>query len=187
MTSAEDTWTELRYSGKQILPETDGVADELDAVSWWDVEAVRCGFDSEEVTGRGAVAVFDVRRPAALATAVAAYGGNVAHVGAVLLTSDGCPREGIVDGPIDSIVVFLGVDVTTAGADAGLPLRSADLIRQRLAGSSALIASYPRRHTEDEVAPSFLDGVPQAVRTAWAARGLTHAGRGVWTLPLVGD
>lgn len=178
------SWTELRYTNTHILPEPDGPADELDPIVSWVVHAVEVFDDGREVVlGRGDVMVFECRGRAPVHVAARALGGDVETAVDTLLTDDGRLREDLGGAAVDRVLLFPRRTSDPDGAERGIALRSVDVVRRRLAPGRTLIAARPDPYTDDPDDPEFLRGVPEPVRAGWFARGLTHAGHGIWTLP----
>lgn len=180
------SWTELRYSATQTLPEADGVVDELEGITLWQVDAFRVSDDrSEEHVGTARVAVFDLEGGGDLCAPARAYGGLVESAADLLLDDHGRLRGEFGNHTVDRIVLFLNVSIQLTGRTRGVGLMSSDLIRSRLGSNRSLVASYPEQPATNATDPEFFAGVPEKIRAAWWRRGLRYAGDGLWVLPPV--
>lgn len=177
------SWTELRYSATQALPEPDGLRDELDPIAYWRVDAVRVFDDgSERIDGQAAVAVFDLARGPELLAAANAYSGPVLTAARLLLDEAGALRPAF-GSDADRVVLFLGVTIGQPGRNRGLGLAAAQVIRERLGSARSLIGCFPEPPAVNAESPEFFAGVPEPIQRAWWERGLAYVGDGLWTLP----
>lgn len=182
MTESSSSWTELRYSSSQALPEPDGLRDELDGITLWTVEAVQC-FDDRpaETVARSDVAVFDLESGLDLAAPARAYGGGIRTAAELVLSPAGELRPDLPFTGVDAFVLFQ--QIVIAGAVRGMGLAATLAIRDRIASRHSLVGCItdpPALNTDE---PEFFRGVARAIQQAWWERGLAHRGSGLWLVP----
>ena len=182
MSEASSSWTELRYTSSQPLPEPDGLRDELDGITLWTVEAVQCFHDRPaETVARSDVAVFDLESGLDLTTPASAYGGGIRTAAELVLSPRGELRPDLPYTGVDAFVLFQ--QIVIAGVARGMGLAATLAIRDRIASRRSLVACYTDPPATDPDDPEFFRGVPQPIRQAWWDRGLVHRGSGLWLLP----
>ncbi|MHA3701777.1 hypothetical protein ACXR2U_06295 [Jatrophihabitans sp. YIM 134969] len=182
MTDPSSSWTELRYTSAQPLPEPDGLRDELDGIVLWTVEAVQCFHDHpEQVVARSDIAVFDLECGLDLATPAMAYGGGVRTAAELVLTPDGRLRPDLEYTGVDAFVLFQ--QVVIAGVARGMGLAATLAVRDRIATRRSLVGCLPDPPALNSEDPEFFRGVPAAMQQSWWDRGLFHRGNGLWLVP----
>jgi hypothetical protein len=176
------SWTELRYTSSQPLPEPDGLRDELDGITLWTVEAVLC-FDDRpaETVARSDVAVFDLESGLDLAAPATAYGGGIRTAAELVLSPSGVLRPDLPYEGVDAFVLFQ--QIVIAGVVRGMGLAATLAIRDRIASRHALVGCLTDPPALNVAEPEFFRGVPQRIQQAWWDRGLTHRGSGLWLQP----
>ena len=182
VSDAGSSWTELRYTSSQALPEPDGIRDELDGIVLWNVEAVRCFHDRPaEVVARAEVAVFDLESGLDLRAPATAYGDGIRVAAELVLTPGGALRPELGFTDVDAFVLFQQSVIGQGARGSGL--MATLLIRDRVGSRRSLVGSLPNPPTALTTRPEFFRGVPESVQQHWWDRGLFHHGRGLWLLP----